>query len=241
MLGFGRMPNKIDTTFNVYSDTPSGKDPDSHSQSLRRYHKSLWSKTLPTGAIFDLSVEHPKSYLHHESSLGRFSLSSDSIGHTYRNVKSMAPIIHAIPVEELDHFFSVCSTIGAYLVFPSRKIDRKPTINGARGLHWKIKDRFDLTLECIRLYYLHQDSPLHAVLTRYSDFFDLFGSFKGYSDFFLLQDLLINDGTMINFFVNFDGFEDRPLPPDIKSYRHYRDSVVTFVSARNHRIERQVG
>ncbi|WP_113903400.1 DUF6994 family protein [Brevibacterium celere] len=34
------------------------------------------------------------------------------------------------------------------------------TINGARGLHPRIVDRFDLTLECIRRHYRGEPSPL---------------------------------------------------------------------------------
>ena len=43
----------IDTTFNVESDS-MGRDPDSSSPMLKRYHKLLWSKPLPNGEIFDL-------------------------------------------------------------------------------------------------------------------------------------------------------------------------------------------
>ena len=32
----------IDITFNVYSDS-GGKDPDSHSPTLKKYHKILWN------------------------------------------------------------------------------------------------------------------------------------------------------------------------------------------------------
>ena len=91
----------IDTTFDVYSDTPTGRDPDSHSPSLRRYHKMLWSKPWPGGSAFALSDEHAKSYLHHKSQLGEFSLARDARGHTYRYVKAMAPIIDEVPEEEL--------------------------------------------------------------------------------------------------------------------------------------------
>ena len=87
----------IDTTFDVYSDTPIGRDPDSHSPTLRRYHQMLWSKRLPDGSALDLSDEHPKAYLHHKSQRGEFFLSSDSIGHTYRYVRAMAPIINDVP------------------------------------------------------------------------------------------------------------------------------------------------
>jgi len=46
--------DKIDVTFNVFSDTLKGKDPDSHSPTLRKYHQILWSKFLPDGRMFEL-------------------------------------------------------------------------------------------------------------------------------------------------------------------------------------------
>jgi hypothetical protein len=208
----------IDTAFDVYSDTPTGRDPDSHSSTLRRYHRVLWSKPLPDGSVFTLSDEHPNGYLHHKSRRGEFFLSSDGFGHTYRYVKSMTRIIEEIPAEEMNRFFSICSTVGAYIVFPSRKIGGKATINGARGLHWKIKDRFDLTLECIRRHFQNQDSPLSEALERYADFFGLFGSFNEYVEFFLLQDTVLIDGTSIDFFLPFCDFNAFPLPTDLSQY-----------------------
>jgi hypothetical protein len=193
------MNTSIDTTFDFYSDTPAGRDPDSHSPTLRMYHKLLWSKPLPDGTNFLLSADRAGSYLYHQSPLGEHVLSSDSIGHTYRYVKATAHIIRNVRPEELDQFFSVCSTIGAYMIFPSRKIDQKTTINGARGLNRKIKDRFDLTLECIRRHYLNQESPLSETLARYASFFAMFRDFQGYIDFFLLQDLTRDSETAINF------------------------------------------
>ncbi|AFL49022.1 hypothetical protein ABIE78_005216 [Sinorhizobium fredii] len=151
----------------------------------------------------------------------------------------MAHIIGEVPQEELDQFFLVCSTVGAYMVFPARKIDRKPTINGVRGLNSKIKDRFHLTLECIRRHYQNQDSPLGEALARYADYFELFGGFEGYVDFFLLQDLIGNDGTSINFFIPFHGFDTAPLPADVDEYRVYKNNVTAFITARNQRIALQ--
>lgn len=230
------MIKAVDTTFDVYSDTPTNKDPDSHSPTLRLYHQALWSKSLPDGRTFDLSANDLKSYLKHYSRLGDFSLSSDSIGHTYKYVKAMSRIIQEIPEGEINQFFSICSTIGAYIVFPSRRIEGKPTINGARGLHHKIRDRFDLTLECIRLHYRGQRSPLSETLARYADFFTLFRSFEGYVDYFLLQDLVSKDGTSVNFFIPFRDFDGYPLPGNVHEYRSYKDSLVSFVVARNDRI-----
>ena len=222
----------IDTTFDAYSDTPASRDPDSHSPTLRKYHRLLWSKPLPDGTDFSLSVDQVGSYLHHESCLGEYVLSSDSIGHTYRYVKAMAHIIGNVPPEELNQFFRICSTVGAYMVFPARKIDRKPTINAARGLNSKIKDRFDLTLECIKRHYNGLESPLGDALARYADFFDLFGCFKGYVDFFLLQDLISDDRASIKFFLPFQRFDASPLPLYIDEYRLYKKNVTAFINAR---------
>ncbi len=46
------------------------------------------------------------------------------------------------------------------MVFPGNRVGGKPTLNAARGFNRKISDRMDLTLECVRRYYRHQDSPL---------------------------------------------------------------------------------
>lgn len=226
----------IDTEFDVYSDTPGDRDPDSHSPTLRRYHQRLWSKPLPDGTEFVLSTGYPKAYLHHKSHRGEFFLSSDSIGHTYRYVKAMAPIIDKMPQDELDQFFTIASTVGAYIVFPSQKIDRRPTINGARGMHWKIRDRFDLTLECIRRHYNNEENPLAETLLRYSAFFDLFESFKNYVQFFLLQDLVTPDGASVEFLTPFRSFDDPPLPSSIEDYLVYKERIIAFIMARNRRI-----
>lgn len=226
----------LDVSFDVYSDTPPGADPDQRSPTLRRYHATLWSKKLPCGTKFSLSTKTPGVYLHHRSELGDFTLASDAITHTYRHSKLVASVISQVPEEELNEFFSLCSTIGAYTVFPGRTINRKPTINGARGLHPKIGDRFDLTLECIRLHYAEEASPLSAVLARYREFFNLFDDFEGYVDFFLLQDLCSGVGGQVRFFLPNNGFEGSPGPTDLSAYRSYRDAVTEFVKARNSRI-----
>jgi hypothetical protein len=68
------MNNRIDITFDTYFDTPPGKDPDTDSPTLRRYHKLLWSKPLPNGTVFELNDTVPKAYLHHHSEAGEFFL-----------------------------------------------------------------------------------------------------------------------------------------------------------------------
>lgn len=81
-------------TFDFHSDTPAGKDPDSFSPALRKYHQLLWSEELPTGQHFHLTME-PRRYLVHRSSSGVFFLASDAI--TTRLRKKAWRIIRAIP------------------------------------------------------------------------------------------------------------------------------------------------
>jgi hypothetical protein len=228
----------IDVSFDVYSDTPKGRDPDSYSPTLRNYHKILWSKELPSGNIFNLSDEIPRK-LKHSSRVGEFIISSDSIGHTYKYTKALGEIVRELPSHEMDAFFLKCSTIGAYMVFPANKVGNKMTINGSRGLNRNIKDRFDLTLECIRLYYLDTPNPLSETFERYSSFFNLFENFQGYVDFFLLQDLVSREYDSVNFWLPFFSFKEKPLPGNIGEYRLYKNNLIRFISNRNKRIASQ--
>nr|MBN1228646.1 hypothetical protein [Anaerolineae bacterium] len=230
--------HRIDTTFDFRSDTPPGKDPDAHSPTLRCYHRLLWSKPLPGGDMFNLVVTTPRVYLHHQSQAGEFFLSSDAVIPSFSREKRMSRIIQQVPAEELDAFLAIGYTIGGMMVFPANRVDRKATINGARGLHPRIKDRFDLTIECIRRYYHNQDSPLDATFDRYSDFFKLFEDFRGYVEFFLLQDLVTRDCSRVLFFTPFTGFETSPLPDSLETYGQYRQFAVEFIQARNKRISR---
>jgi hypothetical protein len=60
----------IDVTFDFRRDTLKGKDPDTHSKTLRRYHKLLSTKPLPGGEVFGLDDDTPGSQLHHQSTVG---------------------------------------------------------------------------------------------------------------------------------------------------------------------------
>lgn len=55
------MLRQIDVTFDFRSDTPPGMDPDARSPTLRRYHRLLWSKPLPSGRAFELDDALPAS------------------------------------------------------------------------------------------------------------------------------------------------------------------------------------
>lgn len=231
------MGGMIDITFKTYSDAGGG-DPDATSKTLKAYHKLLWSKALPSGVHFELRDDQPKAYLYHQSSVGTFFLGSDSITHSYRRQARKQDLIRQVS-READELFEIGSTIGAYLIFPNRVVDGKPTINQARGVHALVDDRFDLTLECIRRHYSGDSSPLGATLQRYSAFFDLFVDFDGYVDFFLLNDL-VAPGQAVRFYLPFDGFRSSPVFRGVRDYLDYKDGVSAFVGARNQRMKRYV-
>ncbi len=227
---------KIDTSFDFRTDA-LGKDPDSYSATLRRYHKLLWSKPLPDGTLFDLDDTTKGEYLHHVSDRGEFFLSSDSVIPTFTGYLALGPITEQLLAAATEAFLAIGYTIGGMMVWPCNKVDGKMTINGARGFLRKIADRMDLTLECIRRYYLGQSSPLGEVLARYGDFFALFEDFPGYLDFFLLQDLATTDHSAVRFFMSFDDFTSPSVPRDVETYIEYRRQSIEFIEARNRRIQ----
>lgn len=227
----------IDTSFDVRTDS-GGHDPDSHSATLRSYHRRLWSKPLPSGDLFHLDAR-----LRHHSGLGDFWLSSDAIVHTYTQwtrPARLADVIRLVPDPEKTAFYDLACTVGAYLVFPSQvQVNGKwqQTINQRRGFHPRIRDRFDLTLECIRRHYAGEPSPLQDTLEVYGKYLGLFGDFRGYVNHFLLQDLVTSDGTSVRYFQGAGDFSADPLPvADVSEYREYMTRSMAFIHARNDRI-----
>jgi hypothetical protein len=225
----------IDITFDFRSDTPPGKDPDALSPTLRRYHKLLWAKPLPSGIVFELVDTLYGAYLHHSSELGEFWLASDAVIPTFRKEPCLSDVIEQIP-EKMAEFMHIGYTMGGMMLFPQNRIEGKMTINGARGFHPRIKDRFDLTLECIRLHYICKPSPLESTLGRYADYFSLFGDFQGFAEFFLLQDKVTSDSSAVEFFTPFDNFNSSPVPDSMAAYLSYREQAISFIHTRNQRI-----
>jgi hypothetical protein len=225
----------IDVSFDFRNDARGG-DPDSTSPTLRIYHRQLWSKALPSGTLFNLEILPGRGYLYHNSELGEFVLTSDTVLPSYTNHKWCSHIVSQIPTKDIEYFDYMTYTIGGMMVFPGKQVDRQMTINGARGCNSKIKDRFDLTLECIRRYYLGQDSPLYRDLARYDQFFRLFTDFKGYVDFFLLQDLVVDDYCGVRFFTPTVDFNKAPLLESVEDYLKFKEKTIAFVKNRNARI-----
>ena len=167
------------------------------------------------------------------------SFGSDSISNSYIGTRKVEHLIGEISQSEFEEFRDKGSTIGGYIIFPSAREGGKMTINGARGFNRKIGDRFDLTLECIRLHYLKLENPLENTFNLPTNkfFFSLFRNFKGYVEFFLLQDLVDTKFEKVSFFTERETpFLKSPIPLTTAEYRDYKDASIKFVTLRNARI-----
>jgi hypothetical protein len=191
----------IDTTFDFRTDA-AGKDPDTYSPTLRRYHQLLWSKPLPGGVMFELvPTNRPPYYYSHTSEVGEFVLSTDAFIPAYTRYGVPKAILEQFSAAEHDHFNVIGYTMGGLILWPANPIDRKWTINQARGcLRRSIGDRMDLTLESIRRHYQAASSPLTDVLARYQDLFAAFEDFRGYVDLWQLRDMATDDYSAVRFF-----------------------------------------
>lgn len=90
-------------------------------------------------------------------------------------------------------------------------IDRKQTINGARGCNRKIVDRFDLTLECVRRHYLGQSSPLGPTCRGIESSSPCSRAFEDTS-ILLLNDSVIEDCAAVKLIMPFDDFNTPAVP-----------------------------
>jgi hypothetical protein len=162
---------------------------------------------------------------------------------SFSRARELKQIVDQIPEVETAAFNRIGCTIGGMMVFPGYRVDGRMTINQARGCHGSIRDRFDLTLECIRRHYLDEPSPLSATLARYADFFGLFGDFAGYVDFFHLQDLVNEVTPTVRFSLPFEDFTVSPLPGSLDTYLAYRECAIEFIESREptHRCSRRRG
>jgi hypothetical protein len=234
------MKKLVDIAYDFRVDVTEGDDVDKCSATLRKYHKILWSKTLPNSDNFTLDDTMESIYLYYKTGTQEYFLSSDSITHTYSKWKRTEDIIKQIPKDELNHFLNIAYTIGGYIIFPCNKVNDLPTINQERGTNQKISDRFDITLECIRRYYNNETSPLEETLKRYTNYFKLFVDFRGYCEFFLLQDLTLNNYAKINYFLPFSDFELNPYPKTVEDYLEYKKNTIEFTINRNKRIQNYI-
>ena len=211
------------------------KDPDYHSKTLQLYHQYLWSKPLPCGEEMKLECKGGKNYYWLEWNGMNFS--SDSIIVSFRHAKNkqmIEKVQNTVPDYKsyVENYVHKGYTIGGMIIFPMHS----QSLNQRRGINPKIQDRWDLTLECIRRYYLGLDSPLSSVLEKDRRFFDLFVNFKGYVDYFYLQDCVSRDYSKVDIWLGNGDFSENPLPQTVEEYFQWIDREMEFLNKRSTRI-----
>ena len=210
-----------------------GADPDSKSKTLRKYSQLLWSKPLPNGEVMELEDGRSKFYLRWKD----FYFSNDSITASFRyyrnrpfleKVKKVVGNYHQFVESYLHQLYQ----IGGEVIFPSSV----GGIDQTSGFRSDIRDRWDLTLECICRYYRGEDSPLKEVLDKNKSFFDLFVDFKGYIEFFFFQDCVDETYSKVNLWLDTPLFINNPIPQTVEQYFDFINKEIVFVEKRNKRI-----
>lgn len=238
---------KIDINFDFTIDTPKfwdnfwndevlggfGNDPDSMSKTLQLYHQFLWSRPLPNGEIMTLELGRGSKYLTWKD----FRFGSDSILASFRYKKyryQLEKVSNHLSNYKnfIEDFLHKSYTIGGMMIFP-----KENSINCARGINSSISDRWDLTMECIRRYYSNENSPLYRTLDKNKDFLNLFVNFKGFVDFFFLQDCVSQDYDKVNIWLGDGDFSKKPLPSTVEDYLLWIEKQLKFVEKRNNRIK----
>lgn len=233
---------EIDITFDFTTDSPNyglcaGVDPDNASPTLKRYQKLLWSKKLPNGESMVLNEGYGSNYLYWKN----FRFGSDSIINIYTHHKKayiqslLQKVKKTVPNydEFIENYIRKTYTIGGELIFPKNGCF---SINSCRGTNRQIKDRFDLTIECVRRFYNNQASPLTETFNKNKEFFDLFVDFKGYIDFFLLQDIIDQDYSSVNYYLDPVDFNRDPYPMNTSEWHMLYNKQMQFLEKRNQRI-----
>lgn len=228
------MQKLIDIDFDYRKDSRCG-DPDKDSTLLYEVLKEVFSKPLANGEKLELKVGKVGSQLVLSHGLGD-NLSCDRMCPHFGNDKTLKDLIS--PAEK-DVLAYKVRTLGGHIVFPAHRKNGM-TINQSRGFKSSISDRFDLTLECIKRFYDNSTSPLFETLKRYEDFFALFVDFKGYIDFFLLEDF-VNDNYEVVFSLPFDDFKGNAIPNNIEAYKHYYNTIIALMDKRTKRMINALG
>jgi hypothetical protein len=229
------------------------RDPDEVNPQLREAHRLLWSKPPRRGEVLVLSAHKWSDYLKVVSTPDGWTVGSDNFATAHAN--ALRPFAEGLDGFADGHLCEFC-TVGGYIVFPNQLAQQLPTsinstarrwsVNQARGMERQISDRFDLTLEAIRLFYdgtLHRsENPIGDVLEAYGWWFDLFGKgvdgLLAYANFFFLTPMLDAQGRVKPFEPLTLAF-DHALPKnDETAYRAYIAAQVDFVRRRNEHVQR---
>lgn len=216
-------------------------DPDSKSPTLREYHKNLWSKELPCGETMKLEYGKDRgAYLIWKGlEYGSDTIVNELLHYRLQSVLEEVKAHVENYREYVENNIRKSYTIGGTIIFP-----RHPqSMNQMRGMNAIISDRWDLTMECIRRYYAgDEDNPLQKTMDLDRDFYELFVDFKGYVDYFYLQDCVSEDYNSVKLWCGDTFFEGsgRGRPKTLDDYTEYMDNQNSFLKNRNERIKEEV-
>ena len=201
----------IDVAFDFTSDTPN-------------YWNNFWYDGVLDGGGADPDAVSKTLQTYHQFLWSKLLPNGEQMNLSMPNYQSF-----------IEDFIHRTYTIGGSIIFPKGN-----SINRARGVNPFIKDRWDLTLECIRRYYKNDSSPLYETLVKNEEFFDLFIDFKGYVDFFYLQDCVSTDYQSVIFWIGDGDLSKNPMPKTVDEYLLWIEKQLDFVSKRNKRIELEI-
>ena len=219
-------------------------DPDKYCKELGEAHCLLWSSRKRLGTLKWNPLNRLMAFINGIE----FVFTPDSITNGFCNSKrtvskneteqDVVSKYSEKTQELIKRYKETDYTIGSSLIFPI-SIDGESirwTMNIARGISWKVHDRIDYTLECIKRYYdKNDDNPLQKALLKSAAFFDLFESFQDYVDFFFLNDLVNDKGEVISFTDTIDFTS--PFPKSEEEYYKYLNNTMEFVKKRDARIK----
>lgn len=203
-------------------------DPDACSKTLKEYHRILWSKKLPNGDQMELSDSLAWDGI-------KYGSDSIIVSFRYKNFPLAEQLKTYLPdyKKYFGDYISKSNTIPGYIIFPRHQ----NSINQRRGTDLKIRDRWDLTMECIRRYYSGEESPLSNVMKNDRKFFELFVDFKGYVDYFMLQDCVSNDCRSVDIWLGDGELIEDGLPKSVEEYLSFIDKEMIFLEKRRKRIQ----
>jgi len=230
----------IDVNFDFKLDS-NGKDPDIFSEKLRDYQQKLYTRETIYGNKIEIQKGNDPKYDY--LFIGKpdiMRLAGDCVinmnerypGYQETHNKYLASAsdyYRKLYQEYIDKSY----TIGGEIIFPKRPY----SINVMRGIH--LKDRFDLTLECVRRFYNNEPMPLRNTFEKDRKFFNLFGDFDGYVNFFFLDDL-VKDGKVQFFFGKYDDdvFNPAKFAWEKSEWEQLLENQIIFLQKRNERIKK---
>ena len=238
----------VDVLMPLNRGLKDNEDPDKYSELLKEYHRLIWSNRLLNGKPFTLENGDINKLIYNGDGV-KIVFTPDSTTNVFRHSgRKYRDSVEKLIVEQykeadpeianmLDDYYRRDYIIGSSIIFPIsiNDVSIRWTMNIARGILYKIHDRIDLTLECIKRYYdKNDDNPLMSSINRNKPFFDLFDSFKEYVDFFFFNDYVDDNYNVIRL-CDDDNFT-KPFPVDIKQYKEYLKNTIDLMIKRSLRI-----